>query len=263
MAASGFIKLFSQFRDWEWYQDEAVKSVFIELLLTANYKEIRWQGKIVNRGQLVTSRAKLAANLGKSEQNIRTALAKLESTGEILIQSTNKYTLITICNYDKWQGYEGYDQPTTNQQTNQQLTNEQPTTNQQLTTSKEIYNNNNNNNTTSARTCERDDEKFFAKMRQSFTAWQADACRVLKIDQETLTRYIEEFQIECRAKDSTHVDWKDITTHFFSWGRYHKEGEEKQLKQESYGNNNTNSAGNSRRYWYEPTGQEDYSGDSF
>ena len=259
---AGSIKLFRQFLDWEWYQDENVKSVFIHLLLTANYKDLRWQGKLIKRGQLVTSREKLAALLGKSEQNIRTALDKLVMTKEIVKQSTNKYTIITICNYDKWQSNDGFTNQQNNQQVNQQLTNEQPTTNQQLTTSKEreeYKEREEINNSLSPHTCayacesENPEEvKWLAQMKRGFTAWQADACRTLKIDQETLTRYIEEFEVEQRAKSMVHHSWADITSHFIDWGRIHRDFELKQQKQESYGKRNDN------RFGVEPSKDANY-----
>lgn len=90
----------------------------------------------MKRGQLITGRKSLSADTGIPEQVVRTCLKRLEKTGEISQQTTNKYTTITICNYDKYQ----LCAPADNQQNNQQLTNKQPATNQQLTT------NNNENN---------------------------------------------------------------------------------------------------------------------
>jgi hypothetical protein len=61
----------------------------------------------------------------------------LESTGEILKKSTNKYTLITICNYERYQSFD--------EQSNKQTTNKQQTNNKQSTTTKEYKNIINNN----------------------------------------------------------------------------------------------------------------------
>ena len=252
MAASGYITLPRELLENEELMLGHRLKVLMYLASNArwNYNpdtfEIRGVRVTINRGQFAESYIQMAIDVKIGKRQMLSVLSELEQCGFIEVDRSNVINVYTIVDYNKFCS------------SSTELQKGQP------------YNNSNNNvnkgeemnNTTNARTCERDDEKFFAKMRQSFTAWQADACRVLKIDQETLTRYIEEFQIECRAKDSTHIDWKDITTHFFSWGRYHKEGEEKQLKQESYGNNNANSQSNSRRYWYEPTGEEDYSGDT-
>ena len=135
---NGWIKIHRKMLEWEWYSDSNVKAVFLHLLLTANREPKRWQGIEVKRGQVVTGRNKLSKTLNISEQTIRTCINKLKSTNEITIKSTNRFTIITIINFDT---YQSTTQPTNqqnDQQANQQLTNNQPTTNQQLTTNKKL-----------------------------------------------------------------------------------------------------------------------------
>lgn len=123
----GFMR-FSRERlsEFEWLSNPTICYFFFRLLLKANYKDTKWQGMDVKRGQLVTGRKMLSAELNLSEQQIRTCIDKLTRTGYINQQSTNKYTIITICDYDSWQGFEN--------EINQRATNEQPTNNQQITT---------------------------------------------------------------------------------------------------------------------------------
>lgn len=128
-----WVKLFAKFTTWEWYKEQNTKSLFIHCLLKANWKDGKFEGKIIPRGSFVTGRKKLAQELGLSEQEIRTALKHLISTNELTTISTNKYSIITVVNYELYQQV--------NQQTNQQLTNNQPATNQQLTTIEEYKNN--------------------------------------------------------------------------------------------------------------------------
>jgi hypothetical protein len=125
----GWIKMFRRFLDWEWYGDTNMVRLFLHLLLKANFEDRRWRGMTIKKGQIVTSSLTLSEETHMSRQCVRTCLARLEQTGEILQKSTNKYTLITICKYVDYQGCVIEYQPTTNQQ----LTNNQPTTNQQLT----------------------------------------------------------------------------------------------------------------------------------
>ena len=101
---SGFIKLHRKFREWEWYSDSAVKDVFLHLLLAANWEEVRWKGKVINAGQLITTVKDLSEELNITTKRVRTALAKLEQTGEISKKAANKYTLITIENWGFYQG---------------------------------------------------------------------------------------------------------------------------------------------------------------
>ena len=132
----GYIKLFRSLKDWEWYQDSNTFRVFLHLLLNANWEDSRYRGHIVPRGSLVCGRKQLSKDLRISEQSVRTALIHLKSTNEITIQPTNRFSIISIVNWEKFQS-EG--KKSTNKSTNK-LTNNQPTTNQQLTTYKERKN---------------------------------------------------------------------------------------------------------------------------
>lgn len=133
----GWIKIHRRLLDWEWYDDNNVVRVFLHLLLTANYEPKKWHGQTIERGTLITGRIALAQETNLSEQQVRTALKKLESTGEITTKSTNQFTIITICNYERYQTTETAEQPTNQPTNNQQITNEQPTNNQRITTTKE------------------------------------------------------------------------------------------------------------------------------
>ena len=101
---SGYIKLHRSFKNWEWYQDTAAKSVYLHLILSANYTEDVWKGITLKCGQLITSTLRLSETLGLSVQQIRTALNKLQKTGYITIETTNKYSLITVENWEIYQG---------------------------------------------------------------------------------------------------------------------------------------------------------------
>lgn len=134
----GFIVIDRSILDWEWYSDINVTRLFIHLLLKANYKETRYQGHVIPRGSLVVGRKELSLQTGISEQSVRTALDKLKKTGEITIKSTNKFSVINVENWGKYQDLDGESNQQNSQDFNQQSTNNQPTTNQQLTTSKPI-----------------------------------------------------------------------------------------------------------------------------
>lgn len=99
----GWIKFHRSFLDWEWYSDINVSRVFIHLLLKVNFYDEKWKGTTVKRGQRVTSLSNLASETSLSVKQIRTVFKKLESTGEIIRKGTSRFTIITICNYEKWQ----------------------------------------------------------------------------------------------------------------------------------------------------------------
>jgi DNA-binding transcriptional MerR regulator len=133
---SGWIKIHRQFINWEWFNKSEAVHLFIYLVLKANHKDAQWQGIDIKKGQFITSFGKISADTGISLQVIRTLLKKFEKTNEINIQTTNKFTIVTICKYECYQQE--------NELPNTQLTNEQQTTNKQLTTNKNDKNNKEN-----------------------------------------------------------------------------------------------------------------------
>lgn len=122
--SEGWIKLHRSITDWEWFADADTLKLFLYLLLTANYEEKKWKGITIQRGQVVISTEDLAQRLKSTRQKIRTQLKRLETSGTIALQATNKFTLVTICNYDNYQESSTAEQPTDNQQSNQQITSE-------------------------------------------------------------------------------------------------------------------------------------------
>lgn len=139
-----FIKIDRKIIKWQWFSDPVMLQVFIYLLVKANIEDRKWEGIIIKRGQLISGRLKLALALNLSEMKIRTCLSRLKSTNEITIQTTNRYSIITICKYDDYQQNKKKNNQRNNQQTNQQTTNKQPTNNQQITTTKEYIKNDKN-----------------------------------------------------------------------------------------------------------------------
>ena len=119
---SGYIKLPRSIDEWEYRKDIKTFSVWLRLLTMANYTPKPWNGIIIERGQCVTSYESLAINCGITMQNIRTTLTKLERRGYITRKSTNRYTVITICNYDTYQGARESEQQGEQQTTNNQVT---------------------------------------------------------------------------------------------------------------------------------------------
>ena len=136
MSNDGWVKSYRKFTEWEWYIIPHMFHLFHHILYKANHKEQKWQGIDIKRGQLVTGRKTLSIETGISEQSVRTCLLRLEKTGELTIKSTNKYSIITIINYNSYQ----LNDDSINQVSNQQSTSNQPATNQQLTTNKKYKN---------------------------------------------------------------------------------------------------------------------------
>ena len=119
----GWVKIYRKMIEWEWYNDNNTKILFLHLLLTANHKDQKWQGKIIKRGQKITSLQHLAEETNLTVQQVRTSLSKLKSTCEITCKSTSKYTLVTIEKYSDYQDKDEEDNKQNNIRNNKRTTN--------------------------------------------------------------------------------------------------------------------------------------------
>ena len=131
-----YIKIFRKMLTWGWYGDTNTVRVFLHILLRANYQDSEYRGHKIPAGSCVFGRKKWAKELGLSERQIRTAISRLQSTNEITVKATNKFSIITVENWAFWQVEEGQ---ATNKTTNKK-SNKRPTSDQQPTTSKESKN---------------------------------------------------------------------------------------------------------------------------
>ena len=137
---NGWVKTYRKLSEWEWYKDSSMVHLFIHLITKASHEDRSWRGKVIKRGQMVTSRKILSSETGISEQTIRTCLERLKSTSEITIQSTNRNSIITICNYEIYQAEKNEANQQTNQPARRQSTSSQPTIKQELKELKNIKN---------------------------------------------------------------------------------------------------------------------------
>ncbi|MEG1414892.1 MAG: hypothetical protein RSB32_06190 [Mucinivorans sp.] len=136
----GWIKIHRAILDWEWFDKPEMIKFFIYCLCKANFEDRKWRGIEIKRGQFLTSLDNLSKETKLSTQAVRTCIARLKSTQELTHQSTNTYTIITVCNYDNYQQSENEINTPINTPINKQLTNEQQTNNKRTTTTKELKN---------------------------------------------------------------------------------------------------------------------------
>ena len=129
----GYISLYRKFKNWRFYKNDNIKSVFIHCLLSAYWKDeviTEYRGKKLDppikvpRGSFVTSRRVMAKVLDKTEGQIREAWSKLSSdnlqptdttkssTHEIDLTTTQLYTIIKVRNYNEFQPLIDVLQPT-------------------------------------------------------------------------------------------------------------------------------------------------------
>lgn len=124
----GWLKLYRSILDSAVFQDAEVLKVWIWLLCSVAFEQhdTICYGKVIHLkpGQTATGRKKIAQCTDLNENKVYRALTVLKSLGNIEIKSTNKYSIITIVNWDKYQEENGK-RTSIEQQTNSKTTAEE------------------------------------------------------------------------------------------------------------------------------------------
>lgn len=155
----GWISLHRKFLSWEWFDKPEMVQLFIWLLLNANYTDKKWQGQVIKRGQILTTTPKIMEALRLSERQTRTCIGRLKSTGEVSVKTTNRFTIITICNYDRYQNDNFENDGQNDGQNVTQATDKRRTSDGRLYDRLNVSNNNNNNNNISVCNAHAHEEK--------------------------------------------------------------------------------------------------------
>lgn len=99
----GFIVLNRRISSWRWWDMPNAVTLWLHILIGANWTDGYFLGQKIERGQLATSIHRLAEESGLHPNTVRHWLKKFEDEQQITLKSTNRYTLITVINYHKYQ----------------------------------------------------------------------------------------------------------------------------------------------------------------
>ena len=134
---SSFIKLDRNILESPLFDDAETLKLWIYLLTNTAYEErtVSVGNQIIEleKGQLIVGRKKLAEVLRTTESKVYRILLKLKSNNSIDIKPNNKFSLITIVNWAKYQG-----KPPKSEQQNEQPF-EQQMNNKRTTNDKQVY----------------------------------------------------------------------------------------------------------------------------
>ena len=100
---STYVKLDRNLRFWRWFKNPKTVVVWIWLIMSANIEDHDFERETIHRGEIATSRRTISAATGLTENEVRTALDHLKSTGEITSRIRPKYQVITILRYNDYQ----------------------------------------------------------------------------------------------------------------------------------------------------------------
>lgn len=124
-----YIKIDRKIFEWEWYKNLNTCRLFFHILLKANWKDGKFEGKDIPRGSFVGSVKSLSLETSLTTSEVRTALKHLELTNEIAIKTYSKYSVFTVNNYNKYQDID--------KQNDKQIANNSQTISKQLATIEE------------------------------------------------------------------------------------------------------------------------------
>jgi len=107
-----YIKLYRSIIDSDVFASEKLLKIWVWCLCRANFKDRTipfksGKGQLiisVKRGEFVFGRHSAEDDLYISGSTIYKCLKSLEQLGMIKINSNNQYSIITLCNYDEYQG---------------------------------------------------------------------------------------------------------------------------------------------------------------
>jgi hypothetical protein len=108
----GYVKIYRCIQDTDLWDERPFSrgQAFLDLILLANHRDgiVRAKGRRieVKRGQVGWSEVALANRWGWSRGKVRRFLKEQESEQRIVQQKNNATSVITICNYDQYQGTE-------------------------------------------------------------------------------------------------------------------------------------------------------------
>ncbi len=124
----GYVKLYRKSLDAGWIRNHKLWALWTYCLLKATHREfdaiIGLQSVHLMPGQFIFGRKKASSETGLTEREIRTLLAFLIKSKNLTSKTTNKFSLITIVNWDIYQSNDIEN----DQQNDQQVTSRRPHT---------------------------------------------------------------------------------------------------------------------------------------
>ena len=134
---AGWVKVHRQLLESEIFANSKALKIFLWLILKANIKTRFVPLKIgagdsavkIEYAQLLFGRFKAEEELGIDGSTIYKWLKKMEEMTMILIQSNSHYSIITICNFELYQGVDDIEVTTEEQPSNSRVTTEEQPSN--------------------------------------------------------------------------------------------------------------------------------------
>jgi len=126
----GYVRLWRKSLDSEWIKNHKLWAFWSWCLLKASHKEydaiVGYQVVRLLPGEFIFGRHSAAQSLGMTDREIRTCLTTLKTTSNVTIKTTNKYSIISIVNWDTYQQDEIINDQQSDQQSDKPTTSKRP-----------------------------------------------------------------------------------------------------------------------------------------
>lgn len=212
---------------WLWQDAERLKW-WLDLLFMASWEDSKqFVGSrliAVKRGQLVASISYLVKRWGIGHNTVIAFLKMLQEEKMITKSSMRNISIITICNYDKYQAEDNL-----KNKLNSEISTQYQSTTSRIEdnlkdnlkdTSKEIKKKKNNTSSSSStNACARN---FFDELKADRIWGEAMAMNFNLTSLAELHEWIDKFELDCNCREVTHTDRKDAKRHFNDWLRVKK-----------------------------------------
>ena len=207
--SDGWIKLWRKSLDSGLLQNHELWAFWCWCLMKATHKPFRqmvgYQKIELEPGQFIFGRKAAAKELKLTERKVRTCLAVLENLENLTIKATNKFSIITVKNWNTYQ----QDETVNDQQNDHQATSKRPSSDHQPTTNKNVKN---VRMEEEEKTYSASDDAAHAGGNGSETFFLTRRKRKLKGKRlETFNRFWEVFAYK-RGKAEAADAWMDIPT---------------------------------------------------
>lgn len=101
---SGWVKEYRSIDEWEWISDHLMYRMQTSFVRWAYIEEKNYRGVLIPRGSFPTNMVELSKKLYDGTKRVRLRIKRLLETEEIRYQKVNNFYLLTVTNYDTYQG---------------------------------------------------------------------------------------------------------------------------------------------------------------
>lgn len=100
---NGWYKQSRSYPERPWFKDASMVQLYDYLKSVAYVTDGRYDGVTIRRGSCPTTRAEMMEATGMSYKKVDRCLNALKNYGEIIVKGNNRFTIVTICDYDSLQ----------------------------------------------------------------------------------------------------------------------------------------------------------------